>query len=393
MKSAQIIFWVLFAVVFYTYIGYGVLVFILAKLKNLLTPKGSEAVDFEWPEVTLLIAAYNEEAVVKEKMENSLSLEAPPGKLKIVWVTDGSDDSTNSLLEAYGGVTVLWEPARLGKTSALNRAIHFVESPIVVFTDANTMLNKEAISEIVKCFLDPKVGCVAGEKRVGNSSGGSASGDGEGLYWKYESFLKEQDSNLFTAVGAAGELFAIRRELFVEMKRDTLLDDFVLSMEVAGRGYKIAYCSKAWALESGSLNMNEERKRKIRIAAGGIQAVWRLRRLLNPFKYPLLSFQFFSHRVLRWSITPVALFLLFPLNIILAAAGDPFYRFLFTLQGLFYVAAYAGRSFENKNISAGPFMVPYYFIFMNINVLRGYIYLFKKRGDGTWERAKRANSQ
>ena len=190
----------------------------------------------------------------------------------------------------------------------MNRGIKFVTTPIVIFTDANTSINSQSIREMVRYFNNPKVGCVAGEKRINMHTKDEAAVGGEGMYWKYESFLKKLDSQLHSAVGAAGELFAIRTSLYEQMPNDTLLDDFILSLKIAMKKYIIAYCNKAYAMENGSANMKEEEKRKVRIAAGGIQAIYRLRKLLNPFRYGILSFQYVSHRVLRWSITPIALF-------------------------------------------------------------------------------------
>lgn len=269
------------------------------------------------PELTLFITAYNEEDVVDDKMRNSLSLDYPADKLHILWITDGSNDRTNERLSHWPQATVLYQPQREGKTAALNRGIRFVTTPLVVFTDANTHLNREALREIVRAFANPKVGCVAGEKRIALQDKDNAASGGEGLYWKYESALKQLDSRLYSAVGAAGELFAIRRELFEEMPADTLLDDFILSLRIVMRGYTIAYCADTYAVENGSADMHEEEKRKVRIAAGGLQSVWRLRALLNPLRYGVFCFQYISHRVLRWSLTPVLLFLLFPLNTIL----------------------------------------------------------------------------
>lgn len=143
----------------------------------------------------------------------------------------------------------------------------------------------------------------------------------EGIYWKYESKLKELDDRLYSAVGAAGELFAVRRELWQTLREDTLLDDFVCSMLIAAQGYRIAYCKGAYALETPSADMGEEGKRKKRIAAGGLQSVWRLRKLLNPFRYGVLWFQYVSHRVLRWTLTPVVLAALLPLNVALLWSG------------------------------------------------------------------------
>ena len=162
-----------------------------------------------------------------------------------------------------------------------------------MFTDANTHLNREALREIVHAFTDPKVGCVAGEKRIAVQSKDNAASGGEGLYWEYESTLKALDARLYSAVGAAGELFAMRRELFEEMRTDTLLDDFILSLRIVMQEHAIAYCANAYAVESGSADMREEEKRKVRIAAGGLQSIWRLRPLpgaaLVAHSYPIVS--------------------------------------------------------------------------------------------------------
>lgn len=393
MKALEIIFWIFLFIVFYTYIGYGILLYFLVKIKESFVRKKKREINPEYlPEVTLFVAAYNEEEVVDEKMKNSLDLDYPAEKLKFVWITDGSNDSTNEKLKVYPEVTVLYQPQRQGKTAALNRGIKFVDTSIVVFTDANTMINREAIREIVRCLSNPNVGCVAGEKRIAvNESDGAAAG-GEGIYWKYESALKALDSRLCTAVGAAGELFAIRKELFEEMESDTLLDDFILSLRIAQKGYKIEYCDQAFAIENGSANMQEEEKRKIRISAGGLQSIWRLRALLNPFRYGTLCFQYVSHRVLRWSVTPIALFLLFPVNVLLVACYWPsaIYNTILLLQLLFYLMGYWGYYLSKKSVKNKLLYIPYYFLFMNINVIKGFFYLTKKRGSGVWDKAKRA---
>lgn len=391
MKSIEILFWFCFIIVFYTYLGYGIVLYLLVKIKELFSKPKKTAQNKDLPEVTLFITAFNEEAVVKEKMANCRELDYPKEKLKIMWVTDGSNDNTNALLNAYPEVTVQFQPERQGKTAALNRGMGFVSSPIVVFTDANTMVNREAILEIVGEFADPKVGCVAGEKRIAAKDKDDAAGGGEGIYWKYESALKALDSRLFSAVGAAGELFAIRRELFEIMERDTLLDDFILSLRIAQKGYKIAYCERAYAMESASADMKEEEKRKVRIAAGGLQSIWRLRSLLNIFRYGMLSFQYVSHRVLRWSVTPVMLFLMLPVNLLLAVkTGAETYRILLILQFLFYLSGMWGYYLSTRQIKNKLLFVPYYFLFMNINVIKGVFYLKNKKNSGVWDKAKRS---
>lgn len=391
----SIIFWISLIIIFYTYLGYGMLIFLLVKIKELFKKPVRKSLPENLPEVSLIIAAYNEEDFVRIKMENSLALDYPKEKFHIIWVTDGTTDSTNELLAAYPEAEVYFSPERKGKTAAINRIMPFVKSPIVIFTDANTMLNSKAVKNIVTEFTDPKVGCVAGEKRVSNEppvpGEDGCVATGEGLYWRYESFLKTYDYRLYTDVGAAGELFAVRRDLFRQQPEDTLLDDFMISMEVAADGYRIAYCPNAYASESGSANFKEESKRKVRISAGGLQSIWRLRYLLNPFKYGILWFQYVSHRVLRWTLTPVLLLLIIPLNIYLCIAcpDNLAYKILLAGQALFYLGAWLGYVTTKKD-NPSRFLFLYYFLFMNFNVFRGIFYLMRKREGGAWEKARRA---
>ncbi|MGL5318948.1 MAG: glycosyltransferase family 2 protein, partial [Bacteroidales bacterium] len=281
----KILFIVLVCIVLYTYIGYGIVLWIMVKIKEALKKKPPLQRPSDLPEVTLLIAAYNEEEIVAEKMKNCQALNYPKDKLHIAWVTDGSNDRTNERLAEYPEVNVWHKPERKGKSAAINRAVPLVKTPITIFTDANTMLNSDSILEIVTLFTDPSVGCVAGEKRIQMDEKANSNSVGEGLYWKYESKLKELDYRLYSVVGAAGELFAIRTNLYFQMPQDTLLDDFILSLSIAKDGYRTGYSSNAYAVETGSADIHEEEKRKIRIAAGGIQSILRLLPLLNIFKY------------------------------------------------------------------------------------------------------------
>lgn len=390
MNTLEIIFWILLAIIFYTYIGYGIVLFFMIRIKRLFKKKKEIVLsDDELPEVTLLIAAFNEQDYVKAKVENTQSLNYPQHKLIQIWVTDGSDDATPELLKAYNNVEVLHKPERNGKIAAMNRGVKFVKSPIVIFSDANTLLGKESIRKIAEMFADPKTGCVSGEKRIFNADSEAASAAGEGIYWKYESTLKRWDAELYSAVGAAGELFAIRTELFKEVEADTLLDDFIISLRVAMQGYKIDYDPEAYAIETASANVKEELKRKIRIAAGGIQSIVRLYPLLNIFKYGILSFQYISHRVLRWTITPLALVLMLLINIVLAPFSTLFLVIL-GLQILFYLSALIGWVLENKKLKVKIFFIPYYFFIMNYAVFMGFGRYMKKSQSVNWERAKRA---
>lgn len=374
------LFWLCMAIVVYTYVGYGIVLYLLVFVKRLATKAKplADITDDRLPEVTLMVCAYNEEDIIAEKMDNTRRLDYPSDRLHLVWVTDGSNDNTNVLLSAYPEVKVIYFPERRGKAAALKHGIKEIDTEIVMMTDANTMLNPEAVREVARLMQDPKVGCVSGEKKVMASSDSDEAAQGEGLYWKYESTLKRLDSELYSAMGAAGELCVIRRQLMTDIPDDTLLDDFIISMEIVKKGFKIAYTSNAYAMEYGSADLHEESKRKRRIAAGGLQSCWRLRSLMNPLRHPVVAFQFVSHRVLRWTITPVCLFALVPLNTLLVLSGeDIVYTIIWILQILFYASAAAGVRISK------------YFIFMNLNVFRGMAYLFNN-STGMWEKAKRA---
>lgn len=374
------LFWLCMAIVVYTYVGYGIVLYLLVFVKRLTTKAKplADITDDRLPEVTLMVCAYNEEDIIAEKMDNTRRLDYPSDRLHLVWVTDGSNDNTNVLLSAYPEVKVIYFPERRGKAAALKHGIKEIDTEIVMMTDANTMLNPEAVREAARLMQDPKVGCVSGEKKVMARSDSDEAAQGEGLYWKYESTLKRLDSELYSAMGAAGELCVIRRQLMTDIPDDTLLDDFIISMEIVKKGYKIAYTSNAYAMEYGSADLHEESKRKRRIAAGGLQSCWRLRSLMNPLRHPVVAFQFVSHRVLRWTITPVCLFALVPLNTLLVLSGeDIVYTIIWILQILFYASAAAGVRISK------------YFIFMNLNVFRGMAYLFNN-STGMWEKAKRA---
>ncbi|MGN1221113.1 MAG: glycosyltransferase family 2 protein [Candidatus Cryptobacteroides sp.] len=388
MTALTIIFWICAFVVFYTFFGYGIIIWIAVKIKERFSEPENFPVKEEFPDVTLLIAAYNEEDIIAQKMENCRALKYPHDKLHLVWVTDGSTDSTPKLLSEYPENTVLHQPGRSGKTEALNRAMRFVNTPYVIMTDANTALNEEAIYLIIRKFDNPNVGCVAGEKKV-ISSGDNAAAT-EGLYWKYESFLKDLDDRLNSAMGAAGELIAIRRELWTDIPKGTLGDDMFVSMGVIRKGYKIAYCKQAYAAEKPSADIREERKRKVRLAGCAMQNVVTLRDLMNPFKYGLTAFQFVSHRVLRWVLTPSCLILLLLSNLVMVLMGAPlFYQIVLGLQVLFYLAALAGMILDRKE-KAGILRVPYYFLFTNFTTFAGVGYLLRNKGNAAWEKARRA---
>ncbi len=388
----EYLFWFLLALIIYTYVGYAILVGLYLKLRGRSKKKDSNLKDY--PKVTLFVAAYNEKDFVDIKVKNSLELDYPKDKLTHLWITDGSNDGTPDLLRKYPELKVYHEDKRSGKTAAIHRGLEFVETSIVIFCDGNTLLNTGAIKAIVKAFENPKVGCVAGEKRIYNKNKDSASGSGEGAYWKYESILKKLDSDLNSAVGGVGELFAVRKELFESVPNDTILDDFLITLKIAMKGYKIEYVPEAYASETPSDNVKEELKRKIRISAGGYQSIERLSGLLNPFKFGLLSFQFWSRKVLRWVGVPVSMLILFPLNIYLAYMQqfdiNGIYTVILMLQLAYYLVVFFGKLLSNVNVPFKFIFLPYYIFMMNYAAILGGIRYFKGNQSVNWERAKRA---
>ncbi len=396
LTGLEFLFWGLIFIVFYAYLGYGICLYLFVKIKRFFEksplPSFTESA---LPNVVFIVAAYNEEDYIEEKIKNCLQFDYPKDKIEFWFVTDGSTDHTPSLVEQYPTLTeqtlkLFHSPARKGKIAAVERVMTYVEAPITIFTDANTDVNQQAIRNIVRHYADPKVGAVAGEKRIALGETGDATGAGEGIYWKYESLLKKWDSELHSTIGAAGELFSIRTNQYRHVPPDTLIEDFVLTMGIAMRGYKIVYEPDAYAVESSSASISEELKRKIRIAAGALQAVWRLRSLLNPFRFGLLSFQYISHRVLRWTLAPLALPVIFLLNISLAKNGAIVYKTLLICQICFYLFALLGYVFERKKLKFKTFFVPYYFCVMNYAMYRGLFRLVAGRQSVVWEKSKRA---
>jgi poly-beta-1,6-N-acetyl-D-glucosamine synthase len=392
MTALKIIFWLSLFVIFYSYIGYGILLYVLVKIKKIFTlGKLKNPVEelFE-PEISLIVSAYNEEDFIERKIKNTLELKYPENKLKIIFITDGSSDNTHQIINRYKNILSLHEPERRGKLAAMNRAMQFVNTPYVIFSDANTLLNVDCINEIAKHYADPKVGGVAGEKKVINDFENRAAGVGEGLYWKYESFLKKLDSSFHSVVGAAGELFSVRTDLFEKEEKNVIIEDFVQSLKICMKGYVIRYEPNAYAIETSSASMKEEQKRKVRICAGAFQAMIILKSLFNFFKYPVLSFQFISHRILRWTICPICLVTLLISNVVVTInSSEKLYKIILVLQICFYISALIGWFFANKNIKLKILYIPYYFLFMNIAVFLGFKRFMMKQQTVLWEKASR----
>jgi cellulose synthase/poly-beta-1,6-N-acetylglucosamine synthase-like glycosyltransferase len=366
------------------------LLYIVIRLRRLFAKDNTpiDTVPFT-PAVTLLVAAYNEAAFIEEKIMNTLSLNYPAEKIQFLFITDGSSDNTNDIIRRYPQITLLYEPARKGKTVAVNRAMQYVKTPFIVFSDANTLLNKDVLVCLLRHFQDAHTGAVAGEKKLLVADQAAAEGT-EGMYWKYESLLKKWDAELYSVMGAAGELFAIRTDLYEAVPADTILDDFMISFSINKKGYKVAYAPDAYAQENPSASLEEEYKRKVRISAGGFQSMSRLADLLNIFRYPRITWQYVSHRVCRWTVAPAGLLLLLFSNIILCTRnGTSVYWVFLLMQVLFYSMAFAGYLLAKQQIKSRLFYIPFYFVFMNVAVYHGFFRFLTKKQSAIWDKSQR----
>jgi cellulose synthase/poly-beta-1,6-N-acetylglucosamine synthase-like glycosyltransferase len=390
------LFWIGCAVITYTYVGYGLLVYLWVhwRCPARLQPPPPLA-DADLPGVTLIVPAYNEGVLLSTKLRNSLELDYPQDRLELVFVTDGSTDGSEQLLHGeprpYGcRLRILHQPQRRGKLAAVERVMPSVTTPVTVFSDANALLNAAALRNLVKHYADAAVGAVAGEKRVRFEASAGAEGVGEGIYWRYESTLKRLDAALYSVVGAAGELFSIRTALYESAPPTTLIEDFYLSLRIAQHGWRVAYAPDAYAVEGHSASLREEYKRKVRIAAGGLQAVMGLPQLLNPLRHGVLSWQYISHRVLRWTLAPLLLPVVFVANLLLLRTGSPLYGLLMGGQLLFYSAALCGWLLEQLGVKIKLFYIPMYFCLMNYSVYAGALRLLRRQQSAVWEKAQRA---
>lgn len=391
MKALIILFFCSFLILLYSYAGYGLLLYILVKCKRILFPERALPVS-DVPAVTLLVAAYNEADFIEQKIRNTLELDYPADRLRLIFITDGSTDQTPDIIRRYPNIRLLHEHERNGKTAAVNRAMQFVDTPVVVFCDANTLLNKTAIRNLVKHYNNPSTGGVAGEKKVIAGENEGAAGM-EGVYWKYESVLKKLDADLYTVVGAAGELFSVRTALFRPVEPEVVLDDFVISLRVNLAGYRVAYAPDAYAMEAPSFSIMEEHKRKVRISAGAFQAIIKLKGLLNVFRHPTLSFQYISHRLFRWTLCPLSLPVMLITNAALVLMGaGAWYGLFLAMQLAFYLLAITGYFLAARAVRIRVFYIPFYFLFMNVAIFEGFFRFIKRQQSAAWEKAARSTA-
>ena len=375
------VFWAALLLVVYTYLIYPVLLWLLAAGRKM--PEYAPL--SEWPASSLIIAAYNEEATLRAKLENALAMDYPAEQLDIIVVSDASTDATDHIAAEFAerGVRLHRQEARGGKTEAQNAGVRLARGQFLAFSDANSMYAPSALKRLLAPFADERIGCVCGELQYANPDEQGA-GKGEGLYWRYEQFLKRRESLLSSTLGANGAIYALRRELFVELRGD-IISDFVAPLHAWQRGFRIAYEPTAVATEYSSVRFGDEFHRRRRIVSRSLYGLWTEVAVLNPFAHFFFAFQMFSHKLLRW-LVPVWLLVVLAVNIPLAASQ--YYGLLLALQVAFYGLAALGLLLPEWLGRYWLFYVPAYFTATNWGTLLGLLSFLTGRRNHVWQPAR-----
>ena len=375
----QFFFWLSVGVVLYCYAGYPLVLLLLDKFKSKTAePTGDDSC----PSLCLVISAFNEEKVLRKKIENSLSLDYPRDKYSIVVASDGSTDGTVRIAEEYRaqGVRLRHWPVRAGKSAALNNVVRELRDDVVVFTDANSLFAEDALLKLVRHFRDEKIGCVVGKLRYVDRHTTSV-GKGESLYWKYEGMISVLESALKSVLVANGSIFAIKRHLFTELYPE-VANDFQLPTEIAHQGYGVIYDPEAIALERLTVFWQEEFQRKVRIVLRGITGFSVMRHKFEGMRL----WQFFSHKLLRWSIAPFMFLAL--LSSAMLSEGSALYMTFFALQVVFYMAAVNGWRVSRTRKPQRLFYLPFYFTMVNFAASVALFRFVTGRRQAFWEKAE-----
>jgi len=353
------IFWLSAALILYVYAGYPVL------LNSLPRKKRSDSVpEAALPRVTMLISAYNEKRVIAEKLRNTLELDYPRHMLEVIVVSDCSDDGTDDIVRdfAASGVRLVRQTERLGKSCGLNLGVQHASGEVLLFSDANSMYQADALRKLVRHFVNPAVGYAVGNCAYREAAGQAPSAESEGLYWKLETWLKEKESDFGSVVGGDGAIYCIRRELFTPL-RATDINDFLNPLQIIVRGYRGVYDRSAVCYEDAGDSFDKEFHRKVRIISRSLNAVRRAPRVMLPWSDPRHWLALVSHKILRWFV-PVLQILVLITSI--ALWRTPFYRFALLVQLFFYALAAIGWAVEGTGKSPKIVYLPYYFCLVNL---------------------------
>ncbi len=355
------LFWISFGLIFYIYIGYPLSLWFFSLFSRKTPQKGPF-----YPTVSILIPAYNEASVIKKTIENKLALNYPQEKLSICVISDGSTDQTEQIVKTFHpqGVTLLTQPKRQGKTSALNKAVIDTGGDIIVFSDANSIYDKDALLQLMQNFIDPSIGYVTGKMLYINPDR-SLVGDGCNSYMKYENYLRELETHCGSIVGVDGGIDAIKRELYAPMPSNAL-PDFFLPLNVVEQGYRVVYEPNAILEEQALSSAKDEFSMRTRVALRAFDTLWTMKHLLNPLKYKLFSYQLLFHKLFRYTTGLVLIFLFFS-NFLLALENHPVYAILFGLQIGMYFLAVIGFLTEKLNVHLSFIYPIYYFCLLHFS--------------------------
>ncbi|WP_448544046.1 glycosyltransferase family 2 protein [Roseiflexus sp.] len=394
------LFWFCVATIAYTYAGYPALLTILARLR----PARPFPPFTDLPMVTLLIAAYNEQNVIAAKLENSLALDYPRERLQILVAADGSNDATPEIVARFAdqGVELSYRPERAGKMAAILRALPQARGDIVVLSDANNFYSANALRALVAPFADPHVGAVSGAKVIARGDG--ALGDSEGLYWKYESYIKRQETRLGSCTGAVGEIMAVRRSLLdrpMPPEARLMADDLFLAMHVLKQGCRVVYAPDARSVERVSSSTRDERERRARIVAQRF-VMMRFSHKVLPWSNPLLVWQIVSHKYLR-PLVPLAMIGALIANLAAVAhptahgglvrLAHPFNVIVLALQALFYALAWLGGRSEPRGRLGKVLYIPAFLVNGNRAALIGLYRFLTGRHTSLWRRVRRRDDE
>ena len=367
------------AVPLYVYIGYPILLWILNKFVQ-----GNSVVHgTDIPTVTLIVSCYNEEDVIREKLDNCLGLDYEKEKIEIVVISDGSEDQTDNIVKEYEskGVRLIRQEGRLGKTSGLNLGVAAARSEIIVFSDANAMYEKDSIKKLVRNFQDDRVGYVVGAALY-IDQGQSSAAQSEDTYWQYEIFMKKLETRLHSVVGGDGAIYAIRKKLYDPLDREDI-NDFVNPLQIIAKGYRGVFESEAICYEETAGDFNKEAKRKERIVNRSFRGLMKVKSVMNPFKVGFFSLQIISHKLLRWLI-PVFLIGIFVGSSILTLSGSVYASALLVLEMTFFWLACCGYLRSNNKSISPAFYYPYYFLLVNFYSLLGVLQALRGNIQITW---------
>lgn len=376
----KLIFFSSLFLVVYIYVGYPLLVRLLAKKKSLVIKKAAEL-----PKVSILIPAFNEEKIIEATIRNKIALEYPRDKLEVLVVSDGSTDHTDEIVEnlaATSDIPVkLFRQPRKGKTSGLNLIVPESSGDIVVFADANSIYTKDTLKHLIQNFSDPSVGYVTG-KMVYTNPDGSLVGDGCSSYMKYENWIRDKETQLGSIVGVDGGIDAMRKSLYEPLMADQL-PDFVQPLKIVEKGYRVIYEPEAVLKEKVLNDSCSEYAMRVRVTLRALWALRDMKSLLNPLRFGVFSFQLLSHKVLRYlAFMPILAVLI--ANVFLLGEG-PFYIATFSLQLLFYSLAWKGMHYQAKGEIPIYLTLPYYFTLLNLACLNATLRFIKGEKQIIWK--------